>query len=117
MTAVDAASDLENLGRIFAEPSAYADPVAWHAAAGRFRAERPIAKVVTAQYPDFWAITKHADVMEIERNSDVFFNSPIPAMAPKANFAAAREPRPMKTLVEMDGDEHKVHRAIVNDWF
>ena len=24
---------------------------------------------------------------------------------------------PVKTLVQMDGDEHKQHRGIVNDWF
>ena len=23
----------------------------------------------------------------------------------------------MKTLIQMDGDEHKAHRDIVNDWF
>jgi hypothetical protein len=70
-----------NLGRIFAEPSAYADPDAWHATAARLRREQPISKVALADYPEFWAVTKHADVMEIERNPDIFTNEPVPALA------------------------------------
>ncbi len=61
------ATDVERLGSIFADPAAYADPVAWHAAAARIRAESPILRVSIPEFPEFWAITKHADVMEIER--------------------------------------------------
>ena len=108
-----------DLGRIFAEPAAYADPVAWHAAAARLRHEQPIAKVALPDYPEFWAITKHADVMEIERNPEVFTNGPVPALATRTDMAAnaAQGGAAMKTLVQMDGDEHKAHRNIVNDWF
>jgi cytochrome P450 len=107
---------VENLGSIFADPVAYADPDAWHAAAKRIRDECPILKVTLDEYPEFWAITKHADVMEVERNPEVFTNSPLPTLAPKVNVAAATAP-PVKTLIQMDGDEHKAHRNVVNDWF
>jgi cytochrome P450 len=117
VTAVDSSTGFNQLGSIFAEPSAYADPVAWHDVAARFRAERPIAKVSLPKFPDFWAITKHADVQAIERDSEIWANAPIPAMGPRENFERTPEDRQMKTLIEMDGDEHKVHRAIVNDWF
>ena len=116
MTAVET-TDLDQLGRIFADPVAYADPQSWHAAAARFRAERPIAKVSYPGYPDFWAITKHADVQEIERNSDIFTNGPVPVIGPVENFQRDPAERQMISLVEMDGEVHKVHRAIVNDWF
>jgi cytochrome P450 len=106
-----------NLGRIFAEPSAYADPVAWHAIAERLRREAPISKVSLAEYPEFWAITKHADVMEIERNNEIFTNAPTPALAPKADLERNDGGNGVKSLVQMDGDEHKAHRGLVNDWF
>jgi cytochrome P450 len=106
-----------NLGRIFAEPSAYADPAAWHAVAARLREEEPISKVSLPEYPEFWAITKHADVMEIERNAEIFTNAPSPALATRADMAANDGAGGMNTLVQMDGDEHKAHRGIVNDWF
>ena len=109
-------AQLEDDGRIFAEPSAYADPEAWHAAAARLRRHDPISRVSLAGYPDFWAITRHADVMEIERNAEVFTNQPTPTLN-RLEAMAANAQAPMKMLVQMDGDEHKVTRNIVHDWF
>jgi cytochrome P450 len=108
-----------DLGRIFADPAAYADPVAWHATARRLREEAPIARVSLPEYQDFWAITRHADIMEIERNADVFTNAPVPVLMARADpgFDATGGESPVKTLVQMDGDEHRDHRNIVSDWF
>jgi cytochrome P450 len=107
---------VENLGAIFVDPAAYADPVAWHAAAQRIRQESPILKVEVEGYPDFWAITTHANVMEVERNPEVFTNGPYPTVTPLSHVEAATNV-PVKTLIQMDGDQHKAHRNLVNDWF
>ncbi|MFI5044499.1 MAG: hypothetical protein ACHQDC_06880 [Acidimicrobiales bacterium] len=64
MSAEPLTSTVEDLGSIFVDPDAYADPEYWHAAAARIRAERPILPVDLPGFPRFWAITKHADVME-----------------------------------------------------
>jgi cytochrome P450 len=104
-------------GRIFTDASAYADPVAWHAAAKKLRAEAPVLRVELPDYPAFWAFTKHADVMEIERNPRVFTNSPMPTLTPKAQMRPSDEPAAVQTLIQMDGDNHRDHRKIVNDWF
>jgi cytochrome P450 len=109
-------ASVESLGSIFVDPAAFADPDRWHAAAKRIREESPILKVTLDDYPEFYAITTHAHVMEIEKHPEVFTNSPLPTLAPKANLEAAMN-APVKTLIQMDGDQHKVHRAIVNDWF
>jgi cytochrome P450 len=107
-----------DFGRIFADPAAYADPVAWHATAARLRRDMPIARVQLSDYPEFWAITKHADVMEIERNSEIFTNEPVPALTTRKDLQRnASQSTPVKSLVQMDGDEHKAHRQLVNDWF
>ena len=110
------ASSTDDLGSIFADATAYADPERWHATAARIRAESPILRVRLDDYPEFWAITTHADVMEVERHPEVFTNAPMPVLGPKANQGASAE-APVKTLIQMDGDEHKVHRNVVNDWF
>lgn len=109
----------QDVGRIFADPAAFADPVAWHEAAAWLRREAPITKVSLPEYQDFWAITRHADIMEIERNADTFTNAPVPTLLGREAYDALDpdEPPPVKTLVQMDGDEHKAHRGIVNDWF
>lgn len=109
-------ADREQLGSIFADPASYADPARWHATAQRIRQEAPILRVVLPQYPEFWAVTRHADVMEVERHPDVFTNAPVPTLTPSRNLEAMAN-APVKTLVQMDGDEHKVHRNIVSDWF
>ena len=107
---------IENLGVIFVDPGTYAEPDRWHAAAQRIRDESPVLKVAVEGHPEFWAITKHADVMEMERNPDLFTNAPMPVLSPASHVNAAAE-APVKTLIQMDGDEHKAHRNIVNDWF
>ena len=106
-----------DVGRIFAEPSAYADPVTWHATAARLRREAPICWVSVPDYPDFFAITKHADIMEIERNCDVFTNGPVPVLATRRDLDGRPADSLMKTLSEMDGDEHRAHRSLLVDWF
>src|SRR3954447_1645609 len=107
---------VEQLGSIFADPGAYADPVAWHAAAARIRAEEPILRVSIPEFPEFWAITKHADVMEIERHPELFTNAPIPVLTPSKRIPTMGD-TPVQTLIQMDGERHKAHRNIVNDWF
>ena len=119
MTAMDTLIDLGDAGRIFVDPAAYGEPVTWHAAAEQFRRQRPIAKVSIPGYTDFWAVTKHADVMEIERHPDVFTNAPAPVLMRNADVArgAVAADTTITTLIQMDGESHKQHRAIVNDWF
>jgi cytochrome P450 len=109
-------TSIANLGSIFADPAAYADPERWHAAAKRIREQSPILKVSVPDFPDFWAITKHDDVMEIERRPDQFTNAPVPTLAP-LDRVAAMDRTPVKTLIQMDGEQHKANRNIVNDWF
>ena len=107
---------VEGLGSIFGDPVAYADPVGWHAAAKQIRDHTPILKVSVSEYREFWAITKHADVMEIERNAAVFTNAPEPVLSPLASGSTAAD-APVKTLIQMDGSEHKANRGIVTEWF
>jgi cytochrome P450 len=113
------ADEQSELGRIFADPAAYGDPMTWYEKAARLRGDAPIARVTLPEYQDFWAITRHADIMEIERNADVFTNAPVPALISRVQYEEQdpEELAPVKTLVQMDGDEHKAHRGIVNEWF
>jgi cytochrome P450 len=106
----------EDLGAIFVDPAAYADPITWHAKARVIREHAPVLKVSVEDYPEFWAVTTHADVLLVERNPDIFTNAPMPVLGP-ASSAEAMANAPVKTLIQMDGEEHKAHRGIVNDWF
>jgi cytochrome P450 len=108
--------DLETLGAIFVDPAAYADPVSWHEKAAHIRAEAPILRVEVDGFPAFWAITTHADVLEIERHPETFTNAPLPVLTRLEGSFEAENPA-VKTLIQMDGEDHRAHRAVVNDWF
>jgi cytochrome P450 len=66
--------------------------------------------------PGFWAVTTHADVLEVERHPEVFTNAPMPVMT-RLSQSAATETPPVKTLIQMDGEEHRLHHAVVSEWF
>jgi cytochrome P450 len=67
-------------------------------------------------YAPFWAITKHADIMDIERANDLFTNYPRPVL-----ITAVDDERQaavgVRTLIHMDDPQHRVVRAIGADWF
>ena len=64
----------------------------------------------------FWALTCHADVMQVERDPETFNNFPAPTLM-KERPAADTPPPPVKTLIQLDGEEHRVHRALTSVWF
>ena len=72
-------------------------------------------------YRPFWAITKHADIMEIERANDLFINEPRPLLATAEADDLAQSlleaGMGLRTLIHMDDPQHRVVRAIGADWF
>jgi len=105
-------------GRIFVSPQAYADQEGWHEVAAELRRDDPVLRVEAEGYTPFFALTRHADVFEVSRRSDIFFNTRNAVLGPDANFELIRsmgiDP---KTLIHMDGVEHRDHRHVTNDWF
>ena len=107
----------DDRGRIFIDPAAYTDLERWHAIAAELRAEGPLHRVELPDREPFWAVVGLPEIMEIEKNSDVFTNAPDPVMNPKGRMTEEREDSPVNTLIQMDGEEHKAHRQLVNEWF
>lgn len=101
---------------VFANPQAYADEPRLHAALTHLRANAPVSWVEVPNYRPFWAITKHADIMEIERASTLFTNSPRPVLA-TAEGDDQQAAIGVKTLIHLDDPEHRAIRAIGADWF
>src|ERR1700751_5316777 len=59
----------ERAGRMLADPLAYTDEVRLHQAMALLRREAPVQFVEAAGYKPFFAVTRHADIMAIERDS------------------------------------------------
>lgn len=103
-------------GQVFADPTAYADEARLHAAMTHLRAHAPVSWVEAEGYNPFWAITKHADIMAIERDNTVFTNYPRPVLT-TAEGDAQHASMGVSTLIHMDDPQHRKVRAIGADWF
>ena len=66
---------------MLADPAAYADDERLHAGLTWLRVNEPVAWVDSPPYRPFWAITKHADIMAIERDNELFVSGPRPVLA------------------------------------
>ena len=112
---------MDEAAKVLADPTAYADDTRLHTALTHLRANNPVAWVDNPPYRPFWAITKHADIMAIERANDLFLSEPRPLLATaeaddafKAQIEAGIG---IRTLVHMDDPHHRKVRAIGADWF
>jgi cytochrome P450 len=101
---------------LLADPQAYTDEQRLHTVLTHLRANAPVSRVEVPNYRPFWAITKYADVMDIERDNTLFTNWPRPVLATiegdELQAAAG-----VRTLIHLDDPQHRVVRAIGSDWF
>jgi cytochrome P450 len=105
-------------GSLFYDPRKYEDLDRWHATAAAIRRECPVMRVEPAGLPPFWAVTRHADVVEIERQPERFWNTINAVLDPSGGVERLRASgADLKTLIHMDGGEHRSYRAVTNDWF
>ena len=106
----------DEAAKVLADPKAYTDETKLHAALSHLRAHAPVSWVDVPNYQPFWAITKHADIMEIERANDVFTNSPRPVLVTKEGDEQQAAVG-IKTLIHMDDPQHRDFRAIGTNFF
>ena len=65
---------IDEAANAFATPKAYTDEPKLHAALTHLRANAPVSWVEVPTYEPFWAITRHADIMDIDRANTLFTN-------------------------------------------
>ncbi|MDH6197890.1 cytochrome P450 [Mycobacterium frederiksbergense] len=115
------APTMDDAAKVLADPTAYADDARLHTALTQLRAGHPVAWVDHPPYRPFWAITKHADIMAIERDNELFISEPRPLLATAAADDMAKEQLEagmgLRTLIHMDDPHHRKVRAIGADWF
>src|SRR3984885_3475153 len=105
-------------GLSLADPAAYTDEGRLHEALTLLRRQAPVHRVEADGYNPFWAVTRHADVMEIERNHALFINAARPLLGTAEMEARQQQSGvALRTLIHMDDPRHRVVRAIGADWF
>jgi cytochrome P450 len=101
-----------------ADPAVYADEDQLHQALTLLRKQAPVRWAEPADYRPFWAITRHADVLEIERADHQFLSAPRTTLMPVAleQQLAAHNRKP-RSLIHLDDPDHRLVRAAGAGWF
>jgi cytochrome P450 len=107
---------IERAGLMLADPVSYTDEARLHQALTVLRREAPVHLVRAPGYQPFHAVTRHADIMAVERDNARWLSEPRPVLARSAS-EQARTSVQVRTLVNMDDPDHRVVRAIGADWF
>jgi len=105
------------------DPYAYADGNRVDEAFAHLRAHNPLGVAQPKGFEPFWVVTKHKDILAVERNNEVFHNGDKATTLVDINTdAAVREmmggsPHLVRSLVQMDNPDHKNYRGITADNF
>jgi len=105
-----------------ATPQAYADGTI-HETYRWLRKNEPFGVAKIEGVDPFWVATKHADILEISRQNDLFHNGDrSPTLTSQAVDKKVREmmggsPHLLRTLIHMDAPDHHKYRALTQSWF
>ena len=106
----------------------YGNDAEIHGLLAGLRKDDPVHWTAPDGFRPFWAITKHADILEIEKLNDQFHNEPRSVLMnqeAEQHFAAmwgGPDPKtgrvsPLRTLIDMDGEDHRAYRGLTQAWF
>ena len=92
-----------------------------HEAWTRLRREAPVCWMEPPSYKPFWAVTKHADIIEVSKQPDKFRSAGrfvlFPEFAEGRNAESLVEDPPLRMLINQDPPEHRDSRGLVSKWF
>jgi cytochrome P450 len=100
-----------------ANPVTYSTPGAYDEILTQVRHEDPVHWTEPEGYRPFWTVSKHSDILEIERQNDKFLNSPRFVLASIAEEQKIDNKPPLRMIINMDSPDHRVHRDITQTWF
>lgn len=111
-------TNVHEAGQVFVDPAAYADEDYFHRACALLRRESPVHRVEGPGYNPFWAITKSADIFDIEARHQIFLNEPRPVLGTIEDDARRQSNGDLlRTLIHVDDPEHRNLRNVTAEWF
>ena len=119
----------DHIARQIVLPEGHRDEDALFAAYAWLRENQPLGQAIVEGYDPFWMVSKHADIMEIERDPILFTNA---GGEDRGTHYAIMETRDgeafvklltggslrwMDTLPNMDPPEHTAVKEVADAWF
>ena len=112
---------LMDAARCVISPGGHADDERLQTAFRLLRTEAPVYWVDTPGIRPFWLITRHADVMAIERRGAPFTAAPRTFLSREMAEDRLRrilgKPYVLRGLLQMDEPDHAAYRAVAQSWF
>jgi len=103
------------------DPAAYADHRI-HDSYRWLRANNPLGIARSESFDPFWVVTKHAHILSISRQNELFHNADRPTTLMSRTFEERIRkitggPNLVRSLVQMDAPDHPKYRALTQGWF
>ena len=119
---------MSELDNAIADPRTYGDEKTIHALLADLRKNDPLHWTEPEGFRPYWAVTKYADILEIEKLNDKFRNEPrstlmnIQTEHDLAAMWGGPDPKtgrvsPFRTLIDMDNPDHRAYRGLTQAWF
>ncbi|UZW56401.1 cytochrome P450 [Sphingobium sp. JS3065] len=108
---------------VIVDPKAYADRDPVDEAFAWLRRNAPFAQVQPKDYDPFWAVTRYADIQEVERQPEIFGNGGRSVILTtteadrKVRELMNGSPHLVRTLVQMDAPDHMAYRRLTQGAF
>jgi cytochrome P450 len=100
-------------------PEPWTNMPEWHRRMGEVRRDAAVVPVEAEGFLPFLAVLRYPEVTAIERDSELWLNTTYSVLQPeeaKQMLIDSGLPEP-RTLVHLDGVDHRDHRQVTNDWF
>ena len=113
----------QEVANAIVDPRAYADGRRADENFSWLRANAPLEMVQPDGFDPFWAVTRHADILEVERQNELFHNGDRPTVVTtieadaKVRQMTGGSPHLVRSLVQMDNPDHMNYRRLTQAWF
>jgi cytochrome P450 len=113
----------QSVANTIVDPTAYADGARVDEAFRWLRREAPLSVVEPEQFRPFWAVTRHADILAVERDNEAFHNGDTFTTlttiegGEQVMKMTGGSPHLVRSLVQMDNPDHFNYRRLTQSWF
>ncbi len=113
----------QEIAQTIIDPKAYAAEKPVQDAFTWLRREMPLGVAEPEGFDPFWVVTKHRDILEVERQNDLFHNGDRSTVVTtrasdhKVRAMMGGSPHLVRSLVQMDNPDHGHYRRLTQPYF
>lgn len=113
----------QDIANTIVDPRAYAAEKPVDEAFKFLRKEMPLAQAQPEGFAPFWAVTKQADILDVEKQNELFHNGDLATtlvnidVDQKVRQMMGGSPHMVRSLVQMDNPDHIAYRRLTQAWF